>query len=82
MERSELLQRMMLRSLLVTLLLALSGCALVSPEEPPPAIVAIPDPAMVLDHEKGKAFVADLIVDQFLAKVANAAKPKEDGGTS
>ncbi len=44
MERSELLQRMMLRSLLVSLFLALSGCALVSPEAPPPAPATIPEP--------------------------------------
>ena len=47
MDKSELLQRMMLRSLLVPLLLALSGCALVSPEAPPPAPATIPEPEPV-----------------------------------
>ncbi len=37
MTRAELLQRLIMRSVLVTLLLALSGCALLVPEMPPPA---------------------------------------------
>ena len=44
MEKSELSQRMLLRSLMVSLLLALSGCALVPPEAPPPAPATLPEP--------------------------------------
>ena len=44
MEKSELLHRMMLRSLLVSMLLALSGCALLQPEAPPPAPTATTEP--------------------------------------
>jgi hypothetical protein len=43
MEKAELLQRMMLRSVLAILLLALSGCALLVPETPAP--VPTPQPA-------------------------------------
>ena len=43
MEKSGLLQQLMLRSVLVILLLALSGCALNSPEAPPPAPATIPE---------------------------------------
>lgn len=42
MDKSELLQRTMLRSLLVSTLLALSGCALVLPEAPSSAPETIP----------------------------------------
>ena len=45
MEKSELLQRIMLRSALVILLLALSGCALIFPEPPLPEPTTIPEPA-------------------------------------
>jgi len=41
-EKSELLQRMILRSSLVFLLLVLSGCALVFPESPPPVVTTVP----------------------------------------
>jgi hypothetical protein len=44
MEKSGLLQQLMLRSVLVILLLALSGCALMLPEEPPPPPATIPEP--------------------------------------
>lgn len=44
MDKAELLRRAMLRSVLVFLLLALSGCALVLPEAPPPAPTTIPEP--------------------------------------
>ena len=44
MDKSELLQRIMLRSLLVSMLLALSGCALVMPEAPSSAPATIPEP--------------------------------------
>ena len=44
-EKSELLQRMILRSSLIFLLLVLSGCALIFPEPPPPAINTVPKPA-------------------------------------
>ena len=44
MEKSELLQRMILRSSLVFLLLVLSGCALIFPEPPPPVVTTIPEP--------------------------------------
>jgi ABC-type uncharacterized transport system substrate-binding protein len=42
MDKSELLRRTMLRSLLVSTLLALSGCALVLPEAPPTTPESIP----------------------------------------
>lgn len=44
MDKSELLQRMLLRSLLISMLLALSGCALVMPEAPPSAPASTPEP--------------------------------------
>ncbi len=44
MTRAELLQRLIMRSVLVTLLLALSGCALLVPEAPPTAPATIPEP--------------------------------------
>ena len=44
MDKSELLRRAMLRSVLVFLLLALSGCALVLPEAAPPAPTTTPEP--------------------------------------
>jgi len=44
MEKSGLLQQFMLRSALVVLLLALSGCALVPPEPPVPEPTTIPEP--------------------------------------
>ncbi len=43
-EKSEFLQRVILRSSLVFLLLVLSGCALVLPEPPPPVVTTIPEP--------------------------------------
>jgi ABC-type uncharacterized transport system substrate-binding protein len=49
MEKSELLQRMMLRSLLVSVLLATSGCALLQPETPPPAPTTTPEPEPVAE---------------------------------
>lgn len=44
MTRAELLQRLAMRSVLVTLLLALSGCALLIPEAPPPGPATAPPP--------------------------------------
>ncbi len=44
MEMPELLQRMILRSSLVLLLLMLSGCALLYPEPPPPVVTTTPEP--------------------------------------
>ena len=44
MEKSELLQRIILRSSLACLLLVLSGCALIFPEPPPPVVTATPEP--------------------------------------
>lgn len=49
MDKSELLQRMLLRSLLVSMLLALSGCALVLPEAPPSAPATTPEPEPVAE---------------------------------
>jgi ABC-type uncharacterized transport system substrate-binding protein len=49
MEKSELLQRIMLRSLLVSVLLATSGCALLQPETPPPAPTTTPEPEPVAE---------------------------------
>jgi ABC-type uncharacterized transport system substrate-binding protein len=43
MEKSGLLQQLMLRSVLVILLLALSGCALIFPEPPVPEPTTIPE---------------------------------------
>ena len=50
-EKSEFLQRVILRSSLVFLLLVLSGCALKLPEPPPPVVTTIPEPepAPVID---------------------------------
>jgi ABC-type uncharacterized transport system substrate-binding protein len=42
-DKSELLQRMILRSSLVFLLLVLSGCALIFPEPPAPVVTTIPE---------------------------------------
>jgi ABC-type uncharacterized transport system substrate-binding protein len=42
-DKSELLQRMILRSSLVFLLLILSGCALIFPEPPPPIVTTVPE---------------------------------------
>jgi ABC-type uncharacterized transport system substrate-binding protein len=42
-DKSELLQRMILRSSLAFLLLVLSGCALIFPEPPPPVVTTIPE---------------------------------------
>jgi ABC-type uncharacterized transport system substrate-binding protein len=44
MDNAELLQRAMLRSVLVFLMLALSGCALLQPEAPPPAPTTTTEP--------------------------------------
>lgn len=44
MEKSKLLQRLILK-LSLLLLLSLSGCALLNQEPPPPAVVTIPEPA-------------------------------------
>jgi ABC-type uncharacterized transport system substrate-binding protein len=49
MDKSELLQRMLMRSLLVSMLLALSGCALVLPEAPPSAPATPPEPKPVAE---------------------------------
>lgn len=43
MTRAELLQRLIMRSVLATLLLALSGCALLVPEAPSPAPQTVPE---------------------------------------
>jgi len=45
MEKSELLQRMLLRSSLTFLLLLISACALNYPEPPPPVVTTTPEPA-------------------------------------
>ncbi len=43
-KKSEFLQRVILRSSLLFLLLVLSGCALKLPEPPPPVVTTIPEP--------------------------------------
>ncbi len=42
-------------------------------------VAAIPDPEIVAAHEKGGEFIRSAIVDVFMAKVANACRPRPDG---
>lgn len=42
-------------------------------------IAAVPDPELIANHEKGQGFIRDVVQDYFLAKVANAARPKATG---
>ena len=42
-------------------------------------IAAVPDPETISSHEKGGPFIREVIVDYFLAKIANAARPKATG---
>ncbi len=42
-------------------------------------IAAVPDPSLIAGHEKGPEFIREVITDFFLAKVANAARPKASG---
>ncbi len=46
------------------------------------AIAAIPDPELVGAHEKGAEFIRDCITAVFMAKVANACRPRVDGSTA
>jgi len=46
------------------------------------AIAAIPDPELVGNHEKGGEFIRSAITDVFMAKVANACRPRADGTTA
>lgn len=46
------------------------------------ALAAIPDPEIVGAHEKGAEFIRSAIVDVFMAKVANACRPRADGTTA
>ena len=42
-------------------------------------IAAVPDPGTIADHEKGGPFIREVVTDYFLAKIANAARPKATG---
>lgn len=46
------------------------------------AVAAIPDPELVGAHEKGGEFIRDAITDVFMAKIANACRPRADGTTA
>jgi len=46
------------------------------------AVAAIPDPETVGQHEKGSEFIRSAITDVFMAKVANACRPRADGTTA
>lgn len=46
------------------------------------AVAAVPDPSLIVVHEKGEQFVRDVIMDHFLAKIANSVRPRKDGETA
>jgi hypothetical protein len=46
------------------------------------AIVALPDPNTVAEHDKGADYIRAAVIDSFLAKAANAVRPRSDGSTA